>query len=61
MLEELPFLSVGGENINTFKYADDTELVADSEEKLQKIVNKVKEKSENLGLHMNVSKQKQCW
>ena len=58
VLEELPGLSVGGENINNFRYADDTALVADSEEKLQNIVNKVKEKSENLGLYMNVSKTK---
>ena len=44
----------GGGNINNFRYAD-------SEEKLQKIVNKVKEQSENLGLYMNVGKTKQCW
>ena len=43
MLEELPGLLVGGKNINNFQYADDTALVADSEEKLQTIVNKVKE------------------
>ena len=58
MLEELPGLSVGGKNINNFQYTDGTALVADSEEKLQKIVNKVKEQSENLGLYMNVSKTK---
>ena len=49
VLEELPGLLVGGGvNINNFRYADDTALVAESEEKLQKIVNKVKEQSENL-------------
>ena len=58
VLEELPGLSVGGKNINNFRYADDTALVADSEEKLQKIVNKVKEQSENLGLYMNMSETK---
>ena len=42
-------------NLYSFWYADDTTLAADSEEKLQKIVNKVKEQSENLGLYMNVS------
>ena len=47
VLKELPGLSVGGENINNFRYEDDTALVADSEEKLQKIVNMVKEQSEN--------------
>ena len=45
-------------SINNFRYADDTALVADREEILQKIVNKVKEQSENLGLYMNVSKTK---
>ena len=45
-------------DINNFQYADDTALVADSEENLQKIVNKVKEQSEDLGLYMNVSKTK---
>ena len=50
----------GGEhrNINNFRYADDTALVADSEEKLQKIVCKVKEQSENLDLYMNVCETK---
>ena len=43
---------------NNFRYADDTILVADSKDKLQKIVNNVKEQSENFGLHMNVSKTK---
>ena len=62
VLEELPGLSIGGGggggDINNFRYADDTALVVGSEGKLQKIVNKVKEQSENLGLYMNVSKTK---
>ena len=57
-IEELPGLTIGGENINNFRYADDTALVADSEERLQEIVNVVKERSEEMGLFMNVSKTK---
>ena len=53
-IEGLQGLSIGGENINNFRYADDTALVADSEERLQEIVNIVKERSEELGLYMNV-------
>ena len=49
---------MGGKNINNLRYTDGTALVADSEEKLQKIVNKVKEQRENLGQYMNVSKTK---
>ena len=65
VLEELLGLSVGvggggggGGNISNFQYADDTAQVADREEKLQKIVNKVKEQRENLRLYMNVSNTK---
>ena len=54
----LPGLLVREENINTFLYAGNTALFADSEEKLLLIVNKVKEQSEHLGLYMNVSKTK---
>ena len=57
-IEGLQGLSIGGENINNFRYADDTALVADSAARLQEIVNVVKERSEELGLYMNVSKTK---
>jgi len=57
-IEDLPGISIGGENANNFRYANDTALIADTEERLQEIVNVVKERSEELGLSMNVSKTK---
>ena len=45
-------------NINNFKYADDTTLMAKSEEELKSLLMKVKEKSEKVGLKLNVQKTK---
>ena len=47
-----------GQKINNLRYADDTALVADSVENLQKVVDKVKEVSSRGGLEMNVKKTK---
>ena len=47
---------VGGENINNLRYADDTVLIADSEEKLQNILTTVTVESENKGLQLNAKK-----
>ena len=49
-------LKIGGHNINNIRYADDTVLTADSEEKLQELLNKVVEESENKGLELNSKK-----
>ena len=57
-IENLPGLCVGGIKINNLRYADDTVLLAESEEKLQDIVNTVKTESEKFGLHMNIRKTK---
>ena len=46
-IEEIEGLKIGGHNINNIRYADDTVLTADSEEKLQELLNKVMEESEN--------------
>ena len=54
--DELPGVVIGGKNITNLRYADDTALVAESEEKLQAIVNIVKEESLKKGLKMNVKK-----
>ena len=43
-------------NINTFRYADDTTLMAESEEELKSLLLKVKEKSEKAGLKLNIQK-----
>ncbi|GFR85200.1 retrovirus-related Pol polyprotein LINE-1 [Elysia marginata] len=55
-IEEMEGLKIGGHNINKLRYADDTVLTADSEEKLQELLNKVVEESKNKGLKLNSKK-----
>ena len=47
-----------GRNINNLRYADDTTLMAESEEELESLLMKVKEESENVGLKLNIQKNK---
>ena len=47
-----------GRNINNLRYADDTTLMAESEEKLNTLLMKVKEESEKAGLKLNIQKTK---
>ena len=47
-----------GRNINNLKYADDTTLVAESEDELKSLLMKVKEESEKVGLKLNIKKTK---
>ena len=47
-----------GKNINNLRYADDTTLMAESEEELKSLLMKVKVESENIGLKLNVQKTK---
>ena len=54
----LPGVKIGGRNINSLRYADDTVLLAETEEDLQKIVHQVKRESESFGLLMNAKKTK---
>ena len=49
---------VAGRNINNLRYADDTTLMAESEEELKSLLIKVKEESENVGLKLNIQKIK---
>ena len=49
-----------GRNINNLRYADDTTLMAESEEELKSLLMKVKEESEKLGLKLNIQKTKTC-
>ena len=49
---------IAGRHINNLRYADDTTLMAESEEKLKSLLMKVKEKSEKAGLKLNVQKTK---
>ena len=55
-LVDLPGLVVGGHNINNIRYADDTVLIANSEEKLKELLEKVVEESKNKGLSINCKK-----
>ena len=47
-----------GENTNNLRYADDTTLMEESEEKLKSFLMKVKKESENVGLKLNIQKAK---
>ena len=47
-----------GRNINNLKYVDDTTLMTESKEKLKSLLMKVKEKSEKVGLNLNIQKTK---
>ena len=51
-------IKIAGRNINNLRYADDTTLTAESEEKLKSLLMKVKEESENIGLKLNIQKTK---
>ena len=51
-------IKVAGRNINNLRYADDTTLMAESEEELKSRLMKVKDKSENAGLKLNIQKTK---
>ena len=51
-------IKIAGRNINNFRYADDTTLMAESEEKLKSLFMKVKEESEKVGLKLNIQKTK---
>ena len=57
-IDELPGVKIGERNINNLRYADDTVLLAETEEDLQKIVDQVKRESESFGLLMNAKKTK---
>ena len=49
-------IKIAGRNINHLRYADDTTLMAESEEKLKSLLMKVKEESEKVGLKLNIQK-----
>ena len=51
-------INIPGRNINNLRYADDTTLMAESEEELKNLLMKVKEESEKVGLKLNVQKTK---
>ena len=51
-------IKIAGRNINNLRYADDTTLVAESEEELKSLLKKGKEESEKAGLKLNIQKMK---
>ena len=58
MQEAQAGIKIAGRNINNFKYADGTTLMAESEDELKSLLMKVKEKSEKVGLKLNIQKTK---
>ena len=52
--EEQAGIKISGRNINNLRYADDTTLMAESEEELKSLLMKVKEENENVGLKLNI-------
>ena len=56
--EQLEGIKMAGRNIKNLRYADDTTLMAESEEELKSLLMKVKKESENVGLKLNIQKTK---
>ena len=56
--EEQAGIKIARTNINNLRYADDTTLMAESEEELKSLLIKVKEESEKVGLKLNIQKTK---
>ena len=56
--EEQAGIKIAGRNINNLRYADDTTLMAETEEELKSLLMKVKEESEKVGLKLNIQKTK---
>ena len=57
-LEETSGIKIAGRNINNLRYADDTTLMAESEEELKSLLLKVKVESKKVGLKLNIQKTK---
>ena len=51
-------IEISGRNINNLRYADDTTVMAESEDELKNLLMKVKEESEKVGLNLNIQKTK---
>ena len=57
-MKHKPGIKIAGRNISNLRYADDTTLMAESEEELKSLLMKVKEESEKVGLKLNIQKTK---
>ena len=51
-------IKIAGRNINNLRYADDTILMAESEDEIKSLLTKMKEESEKVGLKLNIQKTK---
>ena len=51
-------VKIAGRNVNNLRYSDDTTLMAESKEELKRLLRKVKEESEKVGLKLNIQKSK---
>ena len=58
LVESQAGIKIAGRNINNLRYADDTTLMTESEEELKRLLMKVKEESEKVGLKLNIQKMK---
>ena len=58
LYEAQAWIKIAGRSIHNLKYADDTTLMAESEEELKSLLMKVKEESEKAGLKLNIQKMK---
>ena len=58
LVEAQAGIKIAGRNINNLRYADDTTVMAESEEELKNLLMKVKEESEKVGLKLNIEKTK---
>ena len=54
-------IKIAGRNINNFRYAHDTTLMAESEKELKSLLMRVKEESEKAGLKLNIEKKQRSW
>ena len=54
-------IKIAGRYINNFRYADDTTLMAESEEELKNLLMRVKEESEKAGLKLNIQRKLRSW
>ena len=54
-------IKIARRNINNLRYADDTTLMAESEEELKTLLMKVKEESEKAGLNLNILRKRRSW
>ena len=58
ILKTIMFLKIGWRKINNFRYADDTPLMAESEEEIKSLLMRVKEENEKAGLKLSIRKMK---